>query len=49
MHNPRTLTWEVASLDQLSGGRVELGLSYFTVPAQSAETFAPVVELLAGT
>jgi probable F420-dependent oxidoreductase len=26
LRNPRTLAWEVASLDQLSGGRVELGL-----------------------
>jgi probable F420-dependent oxidoreductase len=26
LRNPRTLAWEIASLDQLSGGRVELGL-----------------------
>jgi probable F420-dependent oxidoreductase len=26
LRNPRTLAWEVASLDQLSGGRFELGL-----------------------
>lgn len=26
LRNPRMLAWEVASLDQLSGGRVELGL-----------------------
>lgn len=26
LRNPRTLAWEVASLDRLSGGRVELGL-----------------------
>lgn len=26
LHNPRTLAWEIASLDQLTSGRVELGL-----------------------
>jgi probable F420-dependent oxidoreductase len=26
LRNPRTLAWEVASLDRLSGGRVELGI-----------------------
>jgi probable F420-dependent oxidoreductase len=35
--------------DTLLGRRDSLGLSYLTVPIQSAETFAPVVELLTGT
>ncbi len=35
--------------DTLLRRRDELGLSYLTVPAQSRDTFAPVVELLAGT
>jgi probable F420-dependent oxidoreductase len=35
--------------DALRSHRDDLGLTYFTVPIQSAETFAPVVELLAGT
>ena len=34
--------------DTLRRRRDTLGLSYITVPAQSAEAFAPVVELLAG-
>jgi hypothetical protein len=29
--------------------RDTLGLSYVTVPSQSVEAFAPVVEILAGT
>lgn len=35
--------------DTLLRHRDRLGLSYFTVPAQSAEAFAPVLELLTGT
>jgi probable F420-dependent oxidoreductase len=35
--------------DVLSRHRDTLGLSYLTVPAQSMDAFAPVVELLAGT
>jgi probable F420-dependent oxidoreductase len=35
--------------DTLLARRDSLGLSYLTVPIQSAETFAPVVELLTGT
>jgi probable F420-dependent oxidoreductase len=35
--------------DTLLRRRDELGLSYITVPAQSVDPFAPVVELLAGT
>lgn len=35
--------------DTLLRRRETLGLSYVTVPVQSAETFAPVVELLSGT
>jgi alkanesulfonate monooxygenase SsuD/methylene tetrahydromethanopterin reductase-like flavin-dependent oxidoreductase (luciferase family) len=34
--------------DTLRRRRDTLGLSYLTVPIQSAETFAPVVEMLAG-
>jgi probable F420-dependent oxidoreductase len=34
--------------DELLRRRDSLGLSYFTVPIQSADAFAPVVELLAG-
>lgn len=35
--------------DILNRRRDTLGLSYITVPAQSAQTFAPVVSILAGT
>jgi len=34
--------------DTLRRRRDALGLSYLTVPIQSAETFAPVVEILDG-
>jgi hypothetical protein len=34
--------------DTLRRRRDTLGLSYLTVPIQSAETFAPVVEMLNG-
>lgn len=42
MRNPVQLAWEVASLDRLSGGRVELGLGAGHTPQEYAATGIPL-------